>query len=365
MKSNFRPQVFSALAVGLIWTSLIATRAAAADLESASVPYTATAIGDRINLRGQATVHSEVLGQLNRGDTVTVLESIVLEKPKPGDSTNWLRIRLPSTIPVWLHSSFVDTNLEVVSTRRLNMRGGPGENFSILGRLERSTPVKELRRQDTWIQIEAPTNAYGFVASEFFTRQETPTPPTEVKPPPTEVQPPTTVVVPPPPPDNHPPVVPPPPAPGPETVVTPVVVPPPPTPPEPSIVEVKPPEPLPDLVRQEAEAKERNLAMIRGHAVPPPPPADSGSATGQAPVPPRVVTREGIVRFTLNLNSPSWYELEAADSGKIINYLFTTDTNIAMKSFRGQKVLVTGEEALDRRWRSTPVIKIMSIRLAE
>ena len=53
------------------------------------------------------------------------------------------------------------------------VRGGPGENYSVLGRMERGTPVKELETKGEWTKIEAPTNAYAFVAAQYL-KQEAP-----------------------------------------------------------------------------------------------------------------------------------------------------------------------------------------------
>jgi hypothetical protein len=115
------------------------------------------------------------------------------------------------------------------------------------------------------------------------------------------------------------------------------------------------------LLKEEAEAKERNLARIEGRI--------SGVSRSVAPAPPetppppkRVVTREGIVRYTLNIQAPAAYVLEALDTGKTINYLLTTSPEVSLKPLKGKRVLVTGEEALDRRWPNTPVLTLETIR---
>ena len=41
--------------------------------------------------------------------------------------------------------------------------------------------------------------------------------------------------------------------------------------------------------------------------------------------------------------------------------LHSPTTNVAMKPFQFQRVIVTGEEILDERWPNTPVINIDSI----
>jgi uncharacterized protein YgiM (DUF1202 family) len=93
-----------------------------------------------VNVRGQATIYSEVVTQLNEGETVTILEEITLNDPQQGEPAKWYRIALPSDTPVWVHGHFVDDNRKVTATR-LNVRAGPGENFSILGRIEQGTAL--------------------------------------------------------------------------------------------------------------------------------------------------------------------------------------------------------------------------------
>jgi len=83
--------------------------------------------------------------------------------------------------------------------------------------------------------------------------------------------------------------------------------------------------------------------------------------TTQTPI--RIVHREGIIRRTLDIQSPSGYVLEHLESGKKINYL-VLDKKVALKLnwFIGKKVLVTGEEALDARNAVTPVLLVSTLK---
>jgi hypothetical protein len=189
--------------------------------------------------------------------------------------------------------------------------------------------------------------AFGYVAAEYFTA---PAPPPVAVAPPPPLEP---AVTPPP----APPATSPPPS---VVVVAPPVVTNPPT-------VVTAPAPLPDLIKEEAEAKERNLAKIRGYRVPPAGPVTNLVVEVEA-APRRIVTREGVVRYTVHINAPSWYVLESLDTRKVINYLHPAATNVVLGSFRDKRVTVTGEEGLDRRWPNTPVLRIQKpedIQLAE
>jgi len=97
-------------------------------------------------------------------------------------------------------------------------------------------------------------------------------------------------------------------------------------------------------------------------AVPVPPPAETEPAP--EPAPPRIVQREGVVSGTLSIQAPTYFELRATDTGRLLNYLWPASTNIDIRPFRGARVRVTGEEAIEPRWPITPVIRVDRIILA-
>ena len=57
--------------------------------------------------------------------------------------------------------------------------------------------------------------------------------------------------------------------------------------------------------------------------------------------------------------------MNSLDTGKPIEYLYTTSTNLVLERWLGRKVLVTGEEELDERWPNTPVLTIKSIQVVK
>ncbi|MGC8742939.1 MAG: SH3 domain-containing protein [Verrucomicrobiia bacterium] len=331
---------------------------------------------DRVNVRGQPSVFSEVLTQLNKGDKITILEPVKIEKPKEGDLADWYKIKLPPNVAVWVNSAYINTNFYTVIPNRLNLRAGPGEQYSVLGRLEKGASVKVIKTSGQWFQIEPPDVAYAFIATEFVQKQtalekplvpekvEEAKPvaqpveekPAEAKPveKPTEEKPAMEKE------EKQMPQKPegePKPAEGEKPVGATAQ-------PEKPVVNL---EERP-LIKQEADAKERVLALIQGKTPAPPEPViEPGSITVKsAPsVPPRIVTREGYVRGTLNIQAPSSFVLQTIDTGKTINYLYTTSTNISLKQFKGKRVLVTGKEAIDKRWPNTPVLTIDTIKEVE
>ncbi len=295
MKTNYRWAFWGMLAAGLAGATLNAEE-------------TGVVQGNNVNVRGQASLAAEIVTRLKAGDTVTVLEEITVEKPKKGEPAKWYRIALPANTPVWVNSLFIDPTKKTVTPKRLNLRAGPGENFSILGRIEQGVEVKEIRQQQDWIEIAAPTNAYAFVVADLIAKKE--------------------------------PV----PAPAPVPAVKPPVVAAPPAPP-----------PVVPVAKQ---------APV---AVPPPlvaaPPAETPLAAPDTKPPKRIVRREGIVKSTVSVQAPTYYELRSVANGKTINYLYTTSTNLFLKDFKGKRIFVTGEELLDQRWTNTPVLEIETIEI--
>ena len=292
---------------------------AAAKSEPVLHPEPGAAKQNNVNVRGQATMNSEIVAHLKKGEPVTILEEVTIKKPKQDEPARWFRIALPPEVQVWVHSSFVDTNTATVKASKLNLRGGPGENFSVVGRLEKGAAVKPMDAKGEWLKIATPTNAFGFVAAHLLER----TPGATLTAPPVEIvsAPPTTVNVP----TNTAPVVA-------ESPVVPLVAPvtPPvtPTPPiTPPVVEpVTPPADLP-------------IEKVR-----------------------KVVNREGILRGSFSIQAPTYFELRSLDTGKTIDYVFSPSTNLVLKEFKGLHVIVTGEEVLDERWQHTPVIVVDALQ---
>ena len=234
-------------------------------------------VAANINARGQAGLKGEVVAHLKKGETVTVLSQINLDKHKAGEPAQWAKIALPSSTHAWVKSSYIDATSKTVSAKKLNLRAGPGENFSVLGVIERGTAVNQITTKDDWMQIDPPANSFAFVAAMYL-KQEAPAP-----------------------------------APAPTPV------------PEPQTMAAAPSEPT-------------------------------------AP-PVRIVSHEGVVRGVGSPLAPTKYELYDPATGVNINYLYTTSKTLDLSHYVGMRIVVTGEEGLDARWKETPLINIQSIQV--
>lgn len=284
--------------------------------------------GNRVNVRGLPSLVGEVITQLKEGETITVLEEIVPKKVAAGEPAKWLKIQMPANTPVWVNAQFIDPTNKTVLARKLNVRTGAGETYNVVGVIEQGATVKDIRMIEGWMEIETPAHAYAFVAAEYLavaaTPVEAPAPvpvPVEVKVEKVEIAPamPPTTDVPPTPSPAAPPV------PAPKVVAAPTPL------PDPATL----PAPVPSAVVAPAPRPELTFPALR-----------------------RIVVRQGIVRSTVSIQAPTYYELVNAETRKTMNYLHCFSTNIVIKKFLGQTVMATGEEVIDVRWPNTPVLEL-------
>jgi uncharacterized protein YgiM (DUF1202 family) len=327
-----------------VWRVLAAIALAGLSTIHSQAAQTATVKADIINVRGKPTLFSEVVTQLKQGESVTILEEITIAKPKAGEPQKWARIQMPANVPLWINAGYIDGANNTVKARKLNLRAGPGENYSVVGLLVRGDSVKPIRSKQEWMEIESVTNSYAFVSSDLLeAAAETPAV-VEAPAAPKEKAAEKTVV------KSEPakvevPVATPPPAPTPVTVET--------------VKADQPAEPAHDAPTP-APAKPvapKAVTAVPAPVLTPPPVAPPVQEIDE-PAPRRIVRREGVVHMVGSIQAPTTFQLQSADNGELINYLHSSKTNISLQRFQGQKVIVTGEEYMDERWTNTPMIEI-------
>jgi uncharacterized protein YgiM (DUF1202 family) len=280
----------------------------------------ATVKEDRVNLRSRPVFNSEVVGQLSKGDQIEVMEHISAESPKAGEPAHWIKVALPKTNFVWINSKFIDAGTRTVSSARLNVRSGPGENHDVLGRLEKGAPIHELEVKGDWLKIQAPAGSYAFVAAHLLdkgaelaakSKPTTPAAETSSTPSPTATQA--------------------------QTATTPAST---------------------EAAGTPGDAAAATAATTAATTAP-----ETESKPADPPLVKRIVSREGIVRRTVSIQAPTEFALENTETRKMVNYLFNPPASgIMLRNFEGQRILVTGEELLDDRWPNTPVMNIEKVK---
>jgi uncharacterized protein YraI len=281
---------------------------------------------NHVNVRGQPKLNSEVVTRLAKDQKVTVITEIVRNNSGPDEPSAWAKISLPSDVHVWVNAGFIDASTKTVKSKKLNVRGGPGENYSVLGRLEKGEPVSQVSVKGDWLEIEAPSNAYAFVASQYLKQVETSS--IAASPEPAPVNAPLT---------NEPPIA--------STTTQPAAA----TDVQPS-ANSAPTKPI---------AGNDTATAATGAA------ADANAPAADEPPPERIVEREGIVRGTSSIQSPTPFKLVSPDNGKTVDYLYTSSPYLDLRRYKGLRIVVTGEEGLEQRWGNTPVITIQKIQVVE
>ncbi len=92
-------------------------------------------------------------------------------------------------------------------------------------------------------------------------------------------------------------------------------------------------------------------------------PTEVAPGPAEPEVPPqRKVIREGIVTRSLSIQAPTEFVLQSVNNRRKIDYLYSPSTNLVLLDFKGQRIIVTGQEGLDDRWPKTPVLTIETIK---
>lgn len=336
-------------------------------------PGTATVVASNVNVRGQARLLGEVVTKLTKGQQVTVLEEITLKNSGPEEPSAWAKIALPAGVKVWVNGLFIDAADKTVKVPRLNLRGGPGENYSVLGRVEKGFKVNDLEVRGDWIQLEAPEGCYAFMAAQYLSQEEQAAPVVAVTTPIPDPAPSTPVEVPTP--GATPPAAavaepaPANPVEEPAPTLTPVIEPKPiastttdapvPRAETPATTPATAPTPQPAPTVTPAAAAAPNATGTNAVAE-----ADSEPEPEEAPVP-RVVSREGVVRGSVSIQAPTHFELYSPESKRIVNYLYNQSPDLDLSRYKGLRIIVTGEEGIDERWRNTPLLTIQKIQVLE
>jgi uncharacterized protein YgiM (DUF1202 family) len=379
---------------------------------------TAQSKADRVNVRSRPGYAGEIITQLKRGQQVAVLGTNSISNPAADEPALWFRVALPQDASLWVTSEFLDPATKAVTADVLNVRAGPSIDYAIVARAPKGTVLETHgAAEDGWIEVTAPQGAFGYVPANWVTLDGaaassagTTNAPTTASVP-TIASTNTLAAIPPGGSSNtvasaraQSPVTPPPTRPsaaadalenapargtaktqpddlawamqfidGPKPFRPPPTVstntPFPPTsgtrtssmviPPTSAVVapdsgthataEVSPKTPSPDT----AALPPTTTAATAGAAEP-------TTTEGEA----RRVRREGLVIRPSNIVAPSYYALEARDTGQTINFLLTSRPEpINWREYRGKVVIVTGREYLDSRkiWRGIPILDVEEI----
>lgn len=135
--------VISAVALGLVLT-------AAAQTESLS---RVRVLKNNCNLRAAALATAEVAGQVS--------ENEVLLAKTMGEE--WVEVIPPSHVDFWVLGDYVKEG-RIDSRQKVNVRAGPGINFSIVGQLPAGEKVDVRGSRAGWMKIAPPSSCSLWIA---------------------------------------------------------------------------------------------------------------------------------------------------------------------------------------------------------
>ncbi|MFC1668637.1 SH3 domain-containing protein [Chlamydiota bacterium] len=119
-------------------------------------PWVGEVTGIRVNLRSGNNINFEILCQKNKGDLVIVLD----------EHAGWYKLQPTEDMFLWIHKDFVE--LGIVTAYSVNVRSGPGTQYSINCQAEKADKLDIVGEVDQWYKIKAPNNASGWIHSDLI-----------------------------------------------------------------------------------------------------------------------------------------------------------------------------------------------------
>lgn len=326
---------------------------------------TAVVKADHVAVRAEPSSKSERLkGNLKKGDIIRVLSEVEDPKATGSEPRRWAQIEMPAKFPVWVAAELVDPKASIVKSEIANLRAGPGKNYSRVGQVTKGSKVTQVRLQEGWMQIDPPPTAVAYIAADLLGKEGKATAVAKASPPARQ-----TAAAPAPTPLGE--------RPQPKWITSttpgrPLVQPaqPPPSVTAPALVQATP-SPV-------AQAPTVSRALTQEPVAAPAEPVYSTPT----PVAPRTiityttqsttnwietrrkVIREGFLVPSANPKAPSGFcLLSKSRSEGLMNYVYTTDPKINLKQFLNRSVTISGEEVIDPKHTSTPVLMAESVSL--
>lgn len=118
---------------------------------------------DNINIRTDATVNSEIICKVNKGQTIEVTKEFY----------DWYKIRLPKNAWAYIKKIFVtliDDKSARVLKDRVNVRLRPNESSPILGRVNNNEIINLVEDKGEWYRIEPVNNSFGWIHKRFVSK---------------------------------------------------------------------------------------------------------------------------------------------------------------------------------------------------
>lgn len=115
------------------------------------------------NVRTDSTVNSKIICNLTKGSYVDVLWELY----------DWYKIRLPKAAPSFIKKSLaelIDEKTAKVLKDNVNVRLGPSEASSIIGKANKDEILNVFGEKVDWYKIEPVNNSFGWIHKKFVNK---------------------------------------------------------------------------------------------------------------------------------------------------------------------------------------------------
>jgi len=128
------------------------------------------ATGDRVSLRAKPDTNSEILDRAMKGEEFVYL----------GETNDWLAVQAPESLSFWVSGQYVQNG--VAQPAKLNVRSGPGPNYSVVCVVGKGDSLSLRGEFNNWLKIAPPTGSRVWISAKYAERVEPPKPEPEPEP---------------------------------------------------------------------------------------------------------------------------------------------------------------------------------------
>jgi len=122
------------------------------------------ATGDRVSLRAKPDINSEILDRAMKGEEFVFL----------GETNDWLAVQAPESLSFWVSGQYVQNG--VVQPAKLNVRSGPGPNYSVVCVVGKGDSLSLRGEFNDWLKIAPPVGGRVWISAKYAERVEPPKP---------------------------------------------------------------------------------------------------------------------------------------------------------------------------------------------
>jgi len=121
-------------------------------------------IGDRVSLRSNPDVNSELLDRAMRGEELDYFEK----------TNGWVAVQAPDSLNFWVSGKYVQNG--VVQPDKLNVRSGPSPNYSVVCVVIKGDSLALRGEFNEWLKIAPPSGSRVWISEKYVEIIEPPKP---------------------------------------------------------------------------------------------------------------------------------------------------------------------------------------------